>query len=163
DFLVLELLPQVDFERTIWDEDYVLAEQTLLDAVIENLGKQIELQDGIDAAAPHRPVAHGKVSFIGKLSAFGGDDQVTKPLRSRAIRDLERRMAADGTQRQLRAIVAGQHARELLRRHGAVIRRESCRPCDAIQSESRSLPRRCPRARPPKRRSARPLTEPAQR
>ena len=95
DLVVLVLLAQIDFERAVRDEENVLAQKPLLHVVVENIGKRVKLDDSVNAAAPHGPLARRKVPDVGTLATFRGNDQISQPLRTRAVSDLERGMASD--------------------------------------------------------------------
>jgi hypothetical protein len=87
---------EVDFERAIRDEEHVRIEQPALDALLENVGKMIDLQRRIDTPA-RRIVLASVVTRVGPIASARGDDQVAQALRARAECDVERGMAADRT------------------------------------------------------------------
>ncbi len=111
DLIVGKLLVQVHFERAVRNEDHVLLDQVLLHVRIEQIGKALEQDRCIDAAA--RWIGANRVMLaVRALAAAFGDDQVAQAGGFRTGGHIQRGMAADRGQRQTRRVVHGQRLGE---------------------------------------------------
>lgn len=105
DRVIAEFLMQIDFEGTVRQKDDVAGSQLVLHSLGEQIRERIEFERFIDA--PARRIASSRVvPRVRFLASLGRDDEISQALSTRAECDFQRRMAADGTQREGATVVA---------------------------------------------------------
>jgi len=122
DLFVGVTLAQIHFKRSVRKKNHVTCDEFVLYAIFENIGKRPKFERLINATTRTHTFDALKVTRVRLLAAFFGHDEIAQTLSARAGCDFERRVAADGAQRELREIVLGEHFRDV--RHGVRLRRE---------------------------------------
>jgi hypothetical protein len=131
DLVVAELLMQVDFKRTIGDEDGVAIEERVLHLFVQKVGERGKFDRLVNAAACDGRLLPAEMLGVGAFTPLRGDDQIAQSLRSRAVRHLKRRVASNRCQGQPRTIVGCKRGRNVVHERRVNLRRRAFPPTAA--------------------------------